>query len=403
MTTTRTSKAGALVKTLFTVAFISAVAAGAGFTLMRQDISRTRDEASTNAVTTLNHVLTPALRGAALDPDRARSAANTLRADVVGHAGISRVRLYEQGGKLLASTDPADRAGDSEAPVANALAVARGGRQITVVARGPDVSAVDGDPTLATFERAHQGRGGLVVAEIDQQLGPIDATGARRWRDPTRESEIAAILFLVLGLLGLLGLRARTAIRGRARPAVKLAPVASLTSAPRKTPSAALTADVPEEALGPPRARRASDGQVNRLQNELRGRDEEIRRLSDEMASLARDAQARIAELEDLVAQAKPTIVAPPVSIIGRGSAEAERVRAAAEQRAAEAEARAEAAEAAAAHAESRLREAQATADALRAELKTLSSTPDGRAPSLRDRLAEAAAKDDPSEHQASG
>jgi hypothetical protein len=402
MTTTRTSKAGALVKTLFTVAFISAVAAGAGFTLMRQDISRARDEASTNAVTTVNHVLTPALRGAAPDPDRARAAANTLRADVVGHAGISRVRLYEQSGKLLASTDSADRAGNSEAPVANALAVARGGRQITVVAREPDISAVEGDPTLATFERAHQGRGGLVVAEIDQQLDPIDATGARRWRDPTRESEIAAILFLVLGLLGLLGLRARTAIRGRARPAVKLAPVASLTSAARKTQSAAETADVPEEALGPPRARRASDGQVNRLQSELRGRDEEIRRLSDEMASLARDAQARIAELEDLVAQAKPT-VAPPVSIIGRGSADAERARAAAEQRAAEAEARAEAAEAAAAHAESRLREAQATADALRAELKTLSSTPDGRAPSLRDRLAEAAAKDDPSEHQASG
>jgi chromosome segregation ATPase len=179
--------------------------------------------------------------------------------------------------------------------------------------------------------------------------------------------------------------------------------VASLASTTRKPEPSTATTDGVEEVPAPNRARRASDGQVNRLQGELRLR-EEIRRLSDEMASLARDAQVRIAELEDQVSRGRASVAATPLAVIGRGSADAERARAAAEQHAAEAEARAEAAEAATAQAESRLREAQAAADALRVELETLSATSEGRAPSLRDRLAEAAAAtEDPSEHQASG
>ena len=114
MTSTRTGAAGPLVKTLFTVAIISAVAAGAGFALERQDVSRARDEASANAVEAVTHVLGAGLHRGAIGPERARTLTTVLKADVVGRAGVARVRLFGDAGGFLASTDPADPVADAE-------------------------------------------------------------------------------------------------------------------------------------------------------------------------------------------------------------------------------------------------------------------------------------------------
>jgi hypothetical protein len=419
MTSTRTGAAGPLVKTLFTVAIISAVAAGAGFALERQDVSRARDEASANAVGAVTHVLGAGLHRGAIGPVQARTLTAALKDDVVGRAGIARVRLFGDAGAFLASTDPGDPVADTKTPVTRVLGVAASGRRAVAVADGGDPSAVDGKSTLATFERIRQGRGGLVVVEIDQQLAPIDATGARRWHNPTRESETATAVFLILGLVGLLARRARDAVLRRARRTRKLAPVASLSPVPHtselanietNTGSAAAAPD--GTSLGAARIRRASDGHVARLQTELKARDDEIRRLSHEMASLARDAQARIAELEDQVSRAGERVPAPVTPLIRHDPAEAERARADAEQRAAEAESRAAAAEATAARTASRLREAEQAAVALRAELDTKAAESDdagrtspspGPGQSLRDRLADAASADDIPDHLASG
>ncbi len=420
MTSTRTGAAGPFVKTLFTVAIISAVAAGAGFALERQDVSRARDEASANAVAAVTHVLGAGLHRGAIGPEQARTLTAALKADVVGRAGVARVRLFGDAGGFLASTDPAHPVADTKTPVTAVLGVAASGRRLVAVADGRDPSAVDGKSTLATFERIRQGRAGLVVAEIDQQLAPIDATGARRWRNPTRESEIATAVFLILGLAGLLARRARDVALGRARRVKRLTPVASLSPVPRtsepantETTTEGAAAAPDGTSLGAARIRRASDGHVARLQTEIKARDDEIRRLSDEMASLARDAQVRIAELEDQLSRATERAPAPVTPLIRHDPAEAERARAVAEQRAAEAESRAAAAEAAAAHTASRLREAEEAADALRAELDTrgpgsddggAETTPSpGSGQSLRDRLAEAASSDDLPDHLASG
>lgn len=420
MTSTGTRAAGPLVKTLFTVAFISAVAAGAGFALQRQDVSRARDQASTNGVAAVTHALGGRRHAGPLGPEQARTLAGVLKAQVLGRAGVARVRLFDGSGSLLTSTDPIDPVANTKAPVPGVLGVSASGRRTVTEAGASDASAFGSKPTLATFERIRQGHGGVVVAEIDQPLAPIDAIGGSRWHDPTRESKIATVVFLILGLAGLLTRRAREAVVGRPRRVTKLAPVASLSSVPQTQPSTTETTEggrttgLDGSSLGTARARRASDGHVARLQTELKARDDEIRRLSDEMASLARDAQLRIAELEQQVARAADRPPAPVTPLIRHDPADTERARVAAERRADEAEARATAAEASAAQAASRLRDALAAADTLRAELDATRTHTDGvgggtgpptgstSGQSLRDRLAEAAEADD-ADHLASG
>ena len=420
MNSTGTRAAGPLVKTLFTVAFISAVAAGAGFALQRQDVSRARDQASANGVAAVTHALGDRRHAGPLGPDQVRTLMGVLKAQVLGRAGVARVRLFDGGGGLLASNDQTDPVADTETPVPGVPGVSASGRRTVTVTGASDASAFGSKPTLATFERIRQGHGGVVVAEIDQPLAPIDATGGGRWRDPTRESEIATVVFLILGLAGLLARRARDVVVGRPRRVTRLAPVASLSSVPQTQPS---TNETPEggqgagpdgSSLGTARARRASDGHIARLQTELKARDEEIRRLADEMASLARDAQIRIAELEQQAARAADRPPAPVTPLIRHDHADTERARAAAERRADEAEARATAAEASAAQAASRLRDALATNDTLSADLDAtrarIDAHEEGTGPpagstsgqSLRDRLAEAATADD-ADHLASG